>query len=159
MTPCWKRYTTLHRARVGGQSLRSVAEGAGPWVALLICSGATPHTKARESQIGGTPRQRARRLGFVVNNSRFLILPERQRPPNLASRVWALGLQRLNADWQAHWGHPGPLGRQRKRRFGRRLSNARRTNAAREVSPVQTKQPCKMLPGEDFLFDQLGEFL
>jgi hypothetical protein len=41
-----------------------------------------------------------------VNNSRFLVLPERQRYPNLASRVLALVLKRLNADWQAHWGHP-----------------------------------------------------
>jgi hypothetical protein len=42
----------------------------------------------------------------VVNNSRFLVLPERQRYPNLASRVLALCLKRLNADWQGHWGHP-----------------------------------------------------
>lgn len=96
----------LHSARVGGQSLRYVAEVEGQWVALLVFSGAAPHTKAREAKIGWTPRQRARRLGFVVNNSRFLILPERQRYPNLASRVLALALQRLNADWQEHWGHP-----------------------------------------------------
>jgi hypothetical protein len=96
----------LHSARVGGQSLRYVAEVDGQWVALLVFSGAAPHTKARECTIGWTPRQRARRLCFVVNNSRFLILPERQRYPNLASRVLALGLKRLNADWQEHWGHP-----------------------------------------------------
>jgi hypothetical protein len=96
----------LHSARVGGQSLRYVAEVEGQWVALLVFSGAAPHTKAREAKIGWTPRQRARRLGWVVNNSRFLILPERQRYPNLASRVLALSLKRLNVDWQEHWGHP-----------------------------------------------------
>jgi hypothetical protein len=96
----------LHSARVGGQSLRYVAEVDGQWVALLVFSGAAPHTKARECQIGWTPRQRARRLCFVVNNSRFLILPERQRYPNLASRVLALCLKRLSTDWQEHWGHP-----------------------------------------------------
>jgi len=96
----------LHSARVGGQSLRYVAEVAGQWVALLVFSGAAPHTKARESEVGWTPRQRARRLCFVVNQSRFLVLPERQRYPNLASRVLALGLKRLNADWQERWGHP-----------------------------------------------------
>jgi hypothetical protein len=42
----------------------------------------------------------------VVNNSRFLVLPERQRDPNLASRVLALCLKRLNTDWQERWGHP-----------------------------------------------------
>src|ERR1700733_13752424 len=96
----------LHSARVGGQSLRYVAEVQGQWVALVVFSGAAPHTKARECQIRGTPGQRARRLCFVVNNSRFLILPERQRYPNLASRVLGLCLRRLNGDWQRQWGHP-----------------------------------------------------
>ena len=96
----------LHSARVGGQSLRYVAEADGQWVALVVFSGAAPHTKARECQIGWTPRQRARRLCFVVNNSRFLVLPERQRYPNLASRVLALCLKRLNVDWLEQWGHP-----------------------------------------------------
>jgi len=45
-------------------------------------------------------------LCWVVNNSRFLVLPERQHYPNLASRVLGLGLKRLNADWQQQWGHP-----------------------------------------------------
>jgi len=96
----------LHSARVGGQSLRYVAEVEGQWVALLVFSGAAPHTKARESKIDWTPRQRARRLCFVVNNSRFLVLPERQRYPNLASRVLALCLKRLTTDWEQQWGHP-----------------------------------------------------
>lgn len=96
----------LHSARLGGQSLRYVAEVDGQWVALITFSGAAPHTKAREMKIRWTPRQRARRLGLVVNNSRFLVLPERQRYPNLASRVLALCLKRLNADWQEQWGHP-----------------------------------------------------
>src|SRR6266581_7834485 len=95
-----------HSARVGGQSLRYVAEIDGEWVALLVFSGAALNIKAREKKIGWTPRQRARRLGFVVNNSRFLVLPERQRYPNLASRVLALCLKRLSGDWQERWGHP-----------------------------------------------------
>ena len=96
----------LQSARLGGQSLRYVAEVDGQWLALLTFSGASPHTKAREEKIRWSPRQRARRLCLVVNNSRFLVLPERQRYPNLASRVLALCLKRLNADWQEHWGHP-----------------------------------------------------
>ena len=96
----------LHSARVGGPSLRYVAEVQGQWVALLVFSGAAPHTKAREQRIGWTARQRARRLCWVVNNSRFLVLPERQRYPNLASRVLALSLKRLSADWQQQWEHP-----------------------------------------------------
>jgi hypothetical protein len=96
----------LHSARVGGPSLRYLAEVSGQWVALLVFSGAAPHTKAREQKIGWTPRQRARRLCWVVNNSRYLVLSERQRYPNLASRVLGLALKRLSADWQQQWGHP-----------------------------------------------------
>src|SRR6266699_6873819 len=96
----------LQSARLGGPSLRYVAEVDGEWVALITFSGASPHTKAREQKIRWTPRQRARRLCFVVNNSRFLVLPERQRYPNLASRVLALCLKRLTAAWQERWGHP-----------------------------------------------------
>jgi hypothetical protein len=89
-----------------GETLRYVAELDGQWVALLTFSAPALHLKARERWIGWTPRQRARRLGLVLNNSRFLVLPERQRYPNLASRVLGLCLRRLSADWQERWGHP-----------------------------------------------------
>ena len=96
----------LESGRLAGQWLRYVAEVDGQWVALLAFSAAALHLKGRERWIGWSPRQRARRLGFVVNNSRFLVLPERQRYPNLASRVLGLTLRRLSQDWQERWGHP-----------------------------------------------------
>ena len=89
-----------------GQALRYVAELDGQWVALLTFSAPALHLKARERWLGWTPRQRARRLGLVVNNSRFLVRPARQRFPNLASRVLGLCLRRLSADWQERWGQP-----------------------------------------------------
>lgn len=96
----------LESSLLVGESLRYVAEVDGRWVALLTFSAPALHLKARERWIGWTPRQRARRLGLVVNNSRFLVRPERQRYPNLASRVLGLCLRRLSADWQERWGHP-----------------------------------------------------
>ena len=96
----------LHSARLAGQTLRYVAEVDGQWVALLCFGAAALHLKAREQWMGWTPRQRARRLAFAVNNSRFLVLPQRQKYPNLASRVMGLCLRRLSADWQEQWGHP-----------------------------------------------------
>jgi hypothetical protein len=95
----------LHSSRIGGRHLRYVAEADGRWVALLSFSGAAPHLKGREKWIGWSPRQRARRLGLVVNNSRFLLLVERERHPNLASKVLALALRRLAEDWLERWGH------------------------------------------------------
>ena len=94
----------LHSARLGGQSLRYVAEVDGQWVALITFSGAAPHTKAREEKIDWTPRQRARRLPFVVNNSRFLILPSVQ-VKGLASTILARSARQLPQDWRQHYGY------------------------------------------------------
>lgn len=96
----------LHSAVVVGQSLRYVAELDGQCLALLTFSAPALHLKGRERWIGWTPRQRARRLGFVVNNSRYLVLPDRQRYSNLPSRVLGLCLRRLNDDWLKAWGQP-----------------------------------------------------
>ncbi|MGH8335505.1 MAG: ISAs1 family transposase [Gammaproteobacteria bacterium] len=103
---CLEEQHYLASARAAGQSLRYVAEFDGQWVALLVFSAPALHLKARERWIGWSPRQRARRLGLVVNNSRFLVLPQRERYPNIASRVLALVLRRLSEDWQERWGHP-----------------------------------------------------
>jgi hypothetical protein len=94
----------LCSARIVGRALRYVAELDGEWVALACFSAAALHLKAREHWIRWSPRQRARRLGFVVNNSRYLVLPERERLPNLASRALGLFLRRLSRDWQERWG-------------------------------------------------------
>src|SRR5271157_528763 len=96
----------LRDSTLVGQSLRYIAEVDGQWVALMAFSAPALHIKGRERWIGWTPRQRARRLGLVVNNTRFLVLPERQRYPNLASRVLGLCLRRLSTDWKQRWGHP-----------------------------------------------------
>jgi len=103
---CLEAEHYLASSALVGETLRYVAELDGEWVALLTFSAAALHLKARERWIGWTPRQRARRLGLVVNNSRFLVRPERHRYPNLASRVLGLCLRRLSANWQERWGHP-----------------------------------------------------
>ena len=59
----------------------------------------------RDKWIGWTSEQQRRRLALVVNNSRFLLLPQRT-VPNLGSRVLKLALDRLSADWQQKYGHP-----------------------------------------------------
>ena len=61
--------------------------------------------RARDQWIEWSDEQRRRRLPFVVNNCRFLLLPERT-VPNLASRVLSLTTKRLSADWQERYGHP-----------------------------------------------------
>lgn len=94
----------LHSAELVGEQLRYVAEYRGQWVALLTWNAAAFNLKDREVWIGWTARQKRGRLSLVVNNSRFVILPE-GRAPNLASRVMRLCLERLSRDWQATYGH------------------------------------------------------
>lgn len=96
----------LHQPQVAGPTLRYVAELDGQPVAILLFSSAALHLKARDKWIGWSARQRTRRLGLVVNNARFLVFPDRQRLPNLASRVLALVLKRLSDDWLHHHGKP-----------------------------------------------------
>lgn len=96
----------LASSRRAGRSLRYVAELDGQWVGLLTFSAPALNLKARERWIGWSPRQRARRLVFVVNNSRFLVLASRAAYPNMASHILGLALRRLSGDWQERWGHP-----------------------------------------------------
>jgi len=94
----------LHNAEMVGERLCYVAEWQGQWLALLSWSAPAYRLKPRESWIGWTEWQRRRRLGLVVNNSRFLIL-EDAHYPNLASRVMRLCTDRLSEDWEKHWSH------------------------------------------------------
>jgi hypothetical protein len=96
----------LASAHMAGQTLRYVAELDGEWVAIASFSAAALNLKAREKWIGWSARQKARRLSLVVNNSRFLVLQDRQQLPNLASRALGLCLRRLSRDWQEKWNHP-----------------------------------------------------
>lgn len=94
----------LKDATLVGQRLCYVAEYAGRWLALMAWSAAAYHLKDRDEWIGWTEEQRRRRLGWVANNSRFLIV-QGAHYPNLASRVMRLCLDRLSTDWQVRWGH------------------------------------------------------
>ena len=94
----------LKDATLVGERLCYVAEYGERWLALLAWSAAAYHLKERDQWIAWTEEQRRRRLGWVVNNSRFLIV-EGAHYPNLASRVMRLCLERLDRDWRERWGH------------------------------------------------------
>lgn len=102
-----RQHHYLKNARLVGEQLRYVVTDAqGRWVALLGWSAAAMHLKARDQSIEWSDRQREARLHLIAQNSRFVILAERQRYPNLASRALSLCLKRLSADWQQAYGHP-----------------------------------------------------
>lgn len=90
---------------VGEQMHYAVADAQGEWVAVLIFAAAALHLRPRDAWIGWSDEQRRRRLAFVANNVRFLLLPHRT-VPNLGSAALSRVLARLSHDWQARYEHP-----------------------------------------------------
>ena len=96
----------LKNAHLVGRQLRYVAEMDGQWVALVGWNVAAYHLKGREEWIGWSIEQRLKRRKFVAQNSRFLLLADRGRYPNLASRILGLCCRRLSEDWETAFGYP-----------------------------------------------------
>ena len=90
---------------VGERLYYLVSDPQDQWLALLVFAAAAKHLKHRDRWIGWTDAQRERRLSLVVNNIRFLLLPERTFP-NLGTRTLRRVLARLGNDWQVAYGHP-----------------------------------------------------
>jgi hypothetical protein len=88
-----------------GESLCYVASLEGNWVALLGWGSAALKCGVRDRWIGWERALQWRRLSFLANNVRFLMLPG-GRQPNLASRILALNVKRLSRDWELYHGHP-----------------------------------------------------
>lgn len=105
----WNELMSQHHYLGGpglvGERIRQVAVSSeGEWLALLGWSSGAFKCQARDQWIGWLPSQQWRRLPLVVNNSRFLVLPE-GRQAHLASRVLGLAVRRLDADFRAAYGH------------------------------------------------------
>lgn len=104
----WRRDMARHHylgccALVAESLCYTAFVGAEP-VAHLGWAAAALRNAPRDRYLGWNAATKRRRLPFVVNNVRFLILPG-IRQPNLASQVLAATLRRLVADWQAAHGH------------------------------------------------------
>lgn len=70
----------------------------------LLFSGAAKALRERDHWIGWSKNERLRNLGFVINNSRFLLFPWVQ-VKNLGSHTLGKAVRRLCADWQQRWGY------------------------------------------------------
>ena len=88
-----------------GEHLKYLVTINGQVVACLSWASAAWKVKARDQFIGWDEPTKRRNLHLIANNTRFLI-PDWVRVKHLASRVLALSLRRLSADWQRIYGHP-----------------------------------------------------
>jgi hypothetical protein len=98
-------YHYLGFRHIVGESIKYIAQIRGEWVALIGWGTAAFKCGERDRWIGWAKEQQWRRLIYIANNARFLILPD-VAIPNLASKVLALNLRRLSADWTVSHGHP-----------------------------------------------------
>jgi hypothetical protein len=83
--------------------LGQVAKLGEQAVGILVWTHAARTLRAREQFVGWDARTRQKRLGYVVQNNRFLVLSE-VRQPNLASRILGLAAQALPAQWEEGFG-------------------------------------------------------
>jgi hypothetical protein len=95
----------LGRPRLVGEYLKQLVFLGEQVVACLGWGSAAWKVECRDRFVGWSAEQRRARLGAVVNNVRFLILPW-VRVEHLASKALALSLRGLSAAWQVRYGHP-----------------------------------------------------
>jgi hypothetical protein len=98
------RYHYLGCTPLSGAQLRYFVDSQDGVVALLSFSAAAWSTEPRDRFIGWGSELRRKNLQYVVNNSRFLILPW-IHSKGLASRVLSMAARRLPADWQARYNY------------------------------------------------------
>jgi hypothetical protein len=100
-----QRYHPLGDRPMVGEHLLYAAFLDDELVALLGWAAAALRAPLRDAYVGWDEPTKHNRLHLVTNNIRFLILPW-IRVRHLASKVLALNLRRLSADWQKVWNHP-----------------------------------------------------
>lgn len=91
--------------RLVGENLGYLARDVhGREVAALLFGASAWRCAARDRALGWTDEERRQRLAGLTNNTRFLILPW-VRVAHLASHVLGAVARRIDADWQAKYGH------------------------------------------------------
>ena len=100
-----QRYHYLGYRTPAGANLRYFVQSAtGQLLACLQWSSPAWTMAPRDHWIGWSSQQRSRNLQYIVNNSRFLILPW-VRVKDLASSILARAASQILQDWPQHYGY------------------------------------------------------
>jgi len=105
----WNRHVDQHHylgyKRPFGCFIRYFVRSVkGEILACILLAGAAKSISARDNWIGWNNSQRLRNLPWVINNSRFVIMPW-VKIPYLASHVLAQLRKRIASDWATLWGY------------------------------------------------------
>jgi hypothetical protein len=98
-------YHYLKLPKLVGEYVRHLVFINGHVVACVAWASAAWKIKARDQFIGWDERRKRQNLHLVANNTRFLILPW-VKVKYLASKLLALSVKRLSADWEHIYAHP-----------------------------------------------------
>ena len=94
-----------HSSTVGENLQYLISDIQGRPLACVLFGAPAWQCKARDQHIGWDAPTRQRHLGYVANNTRFLILPW-VAVPHLASHLLGRIARQLSGDWQRKYGHP-----------------------------------------------------
>jgi hypothetical protein len=98
------RYHYLGYKPLPGAQLRYFVICGDEIIALLGFGASAWQCAPRDKYIGWSHEQRKKKLQYIVNNARFLILPW-VKSKNLGSKILSLASRRLSRDWQEHYGY------------------------------------------------------
>ncbi len=98
------RYHYLGNKKPFGCPIRYFVRCDRGVLGCVLLAGAAKSIGVRDQWIGWPEEIRLRNLGWVANNTRFLIMPW-VRVKNLASHVLGLMTRRLADDWESRWGY------------------------------------------------------
>lgn len=99
-----ERYHYLGYRKPFGCPLRYFAHSDRGVLGCVLLAGAAKAITVRDEWIGWTAEQRLRNLPWVVNNTRFLVLPW-VRVRHLASHVLGKVARQVADDWHQRWGY------------------------------------------------------
>ena len=100
------RYHYLGYKGIVGENIKYLIRScSGRPLACLLFGSAAWKTNPRDLFIGWNSLTRKKRLNYITNNMRFLILPW-VRAPYLASHLLSRISRRIRADWIDKYGHP-----------------------------------------------------
>ncbi len=98
------RYHYLGEAKLCGAQMRYLIWSDYGWLGGFAFSACSWHAADRDAWIGWDGRARGQNRDYVINNSRFLILPSVE-VSNLGSYVLSQCLGRVAGDWQWRFGY------------------------------------------------------
>jgi hypothetical protein len=100
-----EQYHYLGYVQIVGNHLKYMAFAGDTPVACIGWGSAAWAVQSREEFIGWTKAVKNKRLHFVTNNTRFLVLPW-VTVKCLASKVMAMNIRRISSDWIKVYNYP-----------------------------------------------------